>query len=148
MPAANVPSRPSPPRTWFSCAGRSLDRRDSSRGKGRRPALCSRAAALPQRRATPGGLSFGGAGGAGALCRLRDGGGRHAGRRFGAHRWTDRLPHWRSEEHTSELQSLMRISCAVFCLKKKKEAVFTIQHLPASADHLSLSSILASVLSI
>src|SRR3546814_8347752 len=30
----------------------------------------------------------------------------------------DRLP--RSEEHTSELQSLMRISYAVFCLKKKK----------------------------
>src|SRR3546814_1109386 len=28
----------------------------------------------------------------------------------------------RSEEHTSELQSLMRISYAVFCLKKKKEA--------------------------
>src|SRR3546814_4225277 len=27
----------------------------------------------------------------------------------------------RSEEHTSELQSLMRISSAVFCLKKKKE---------------------------
>src|SRR3546814_10818889 len=27
----------------------------------------------------------------------------------------------RSEEHTSELQSLMRISYAVFCLKKKKE---------------------------
>src|SRR3546814_5513431 len=27
----------------------------------------------------------------------------------------------RSEEHTSELQSLMRISFAVFCLKKKKE---------------------------
>src|SRR3546814_7624463 len=26
---------------------------------------------------------------------------------------------WRSEEHTSELQSLMRISYAVFCLKKK-----------------------------
>src|SRR3546814_6330940 len=25
---------------------------------------------------------------------------------------------WRSEEHTSELQSLMRISYAVFCLKK------------------------------
>src|SRR3546814_4660580 len=32
---------------------------------------------------------------------------------------SDRLP-WRSEEHTSELQSLMRISYAVFCLKKKK----------------------------
>src|SRR3546814_7041299 len=30
-------------------------------------------------------------------------------------------PGWqRSEEHTSELQSLMRISYAVFCLKKKK----------------------------
>src|SRR3546814_3089376 len=31
----------------------------------------------------------------------------------------DRLPDARSEEHTSELQSLMRISYAVFCLKKK-----------------------------
>src|SRR3546814_8742327 len=31
-----------------------------------------------------------------------------------------RLPSPRSEEHTSELQSLMRISYAVFCLKKKK----------------------------
>src|SRR3546814_9164538 len=29
-------------------------------------------------------------------------------------------PRFRSEEHTSELQSLMRISYAVFCLKKKK----------------------------
>src|SRR3546814_10576230 len=29
--------------------------------------------------------------------------------------------YWRSEEHTSELQSLMRISYAVFCLKKKTE---------------------------
>src|SRR3546814_10204793 len=29
--------------------------------------------------------------------------------------------HSRSEEHTSELQSLMRISYAVFCLKKKKK---------------------------
>src|SRR3546814_2129929 len=29
------------------------------------------------------------------------------------------LKNWRSEEHTSELQSLMRISYAVFCLKKK-----------------------------
>src|SRR3546814_10818856 len=34
----------------------------------------------------------------------------------------DRLDHaQRSEEHTSELQSLMRISYAVFCLKKKKK---------------------------
>src|SRR3546814_5733111 len=30
-----------------------------------------------------------------------------------------RMVEWRSEEHTSELQSLMRISYAVFCLKKK-----------------------------
>src|SRR3546814_9035896 len=30
-------------------------------------------------------------------------------------------PHNRSEEHTSELQSLMRISYAVFCLKKKNK---------------------------
>src|SRR3546814_1484764 len=30
----------------------------------------------------------------------------------------------RSEEHTSELQSLMRISYAVFCLKKKKIEVY------------------------
>src|SRR3546814_10058943 len=29
----------------------------------------------------------------------------------------------RSEEHTSELQSLMRISYAVFCLKKKKRII-------------------------
>src|SRR3546814_3635458 len=29
----------------------------------------------------------------------------------------------RSEKHTSELQSLMRISYAVFCLKKKKEKI-------------------------
>src|SRR3546814_7169311 len=31
------------------------------------------------------------------------------------------VAHHRSEEHTSELQSLMRISYAVFCLKKKKK---------------------------
>src|SRR3546814_8491677 len=31
----------------------------------------------------------------------------------------------RSEEHTSELQSLMRISYAVFCLKKKKTKIKT-----------------------
>src|SRR3546814_9426528 len=30
----------------------------------------------------------------------------------------------RSEEHTSELQSLMRISYAVFCLKKKKQTKY------------------------
>src|SRR3546814_8086765 len=40
-----------------------------------------------------------------------------AGRRRRHRRRADR----RSEEHTSELQSLMRISYAVFCLKKKKQ---------------------------
>src|SRR3546814_1254748 len=34
----------------------------------------------------------------------------------------------RSEEHTSELQSLMRISYAVFCLKKKKNIKNTNKH--------------------
>src|SRR3546814_1157653 len=37
-------------------------------------------------------------------------------------RWT------RSEEHTSELQSLMRISYAVFCLKKKKTNIDKHNH--------------------
>src|SRR3546814_6335212 len=40
-------------------------------------------------------------------------------RRLGSHRRQGPLE-YRSEEHTSELQSLMRISYAVFCLKKKK----------------------------
>src|SRR3546814_2621513 len=39
---------------------------------------------------------------------------------FGQHRRRRIDPASRSEEHTSELQSLMRISYAVFCLKKKK----------------------------
>src|SRR3546814_1792088 len=43
--------------------------------------------------------------------------------------WRER-PVWaatsRSEEHTSELQSLMRISYAVFCLKKKKECTYQL----------------------
>src|SRR3546814_10556042 len=44
---------------------------------------------------------------------------------IGLHRRTDRH---RSEEHTSELQSLMRISYAVFCLKKKKiKSLYTKQ---------------------
>src|SRR3546814_1036292 len=37
----------------------------------------------------------------------------------------------RSEEHTSELQSLMRISYAVFCLKKKKIYITILQQSPA-----------------
>src|SRR3546814_3371063 len=61
-----------------------------------------------------------------------DGGGRRPGHRLCAAglratrwcNWLTRLAHRmtnRSEEHTSELQSLMRISYAVFCLKKKKK---------------------------
>src|SRR3546814_6134760 len=36
---------------------------------------------------------------------------------------SDHAPGQRSEEHTSELQSLMRTSYAVFCLKKKKKSM-------------------------
>src|SRR3546814_1673006 len=74
------------------------------------------------------------------LCQLRQGDHVVAGRAaFGSCRWlVDTLlprfgietttvdardPQARSEEHTSELQSLMRISYAVFCLKKKKKTI-------------------------
>src|SRR3546814_2739260 len=42
-------------------------------------------------------------------------------------RWLASRPMIRSEEHTSELQSLMRISYAVFCLKQKKYIKLTDQ---------------------
>src|SRR3546814_2715859 len=42
-------------------------------------------------------------------------------------------PAWRSEEHTSELQSLMRISYAVFCLKKKNQKT----HQPTTPHNLT-----------
>src|SRR3546814_9648051 len=45
----------------------------------------------------------------------------------------------RSEEHTSELQSLMRISYAVFCLKKKKKnptvSIITIRSIQNTRKH-------------
>src|SRR3546814_8971322 len=41
----------------------------------------------------------------------------------------------RSEEHTSELQSLMRISYAVFCLKKKKKKSEQPKISPASLNN-------------
>src|SRR3546814_2599241 len=47
----------------------------------------------------------------------------------------------RSEEHTSELQSLMRISYAVFCLKKKKP-------LKPNSDHKRNSTITNTIMSI
>src|SRR3546814_3704243 len=57
--------------------------------------------------------------------------GRVGGRRALLHR--QRLPQamhraLRSEEHTSELRSLMRISYAVFCLKKKNIKNYSIPH--------------------
>src|SRR3546814_6345847 len=50
-----------------------------------------------------------------------------------------RGPHKRSEEHTSELQSLMRISYAVFCLKKKKEEN-TITNIRIKTSHNQTSA--------
>src|SRR3546814_5695686 len=41
----------------------------------------------------------------------------------------------RSEEHTSELQSLMRISYAVFCLKKKKKQLLNINNNNISSNN-------------
>src|SRR3546814_4641991 len=44
----------------------------------------------------------------------------HTGKPYARTTVNARVSTVRSEEHTSELQSLMRISYAVFCLKKKK----------------------------
>src|SRR3546814_1661745 len=44
------------------------------------------------------------------------------------------LSPWRSEEHTSELQSLMRISYAVFCLKKTNSINISTL-LPLTSNH-------------
>src|SRR3546814_7569759 len=44
------------------------------------------------------------------------------------HRSLDQLVEDRSEEHTSELQSLMRISYAVFCLKQKNKQIKNNTH--------------------
>src|SRR3546814_9530193 len=54
-------------------------------------------------------------------------------------RAVDPRPPWRgSEEHTSEIQSLMRISYAVFCLKKKKMITMTMYTRPHMIhSHLS-----------
>src|SRR3546814_7073617 len=45
---------------------------------------------------------------------------------LGIAQFGDAVVRFRSEEHTSELQSLMRISYAVFCLKKKKKLSYHI----------------------
>src|SRR3546814_7712356 len=64
------------------------------------------------------------------LCRLRVAPWRYASDRwkFASLRQPAMLLRYRSEEHTSELQSLMRISYAVFCLKKKKHKTIIPQH--------------------
>src|SRR3546814_2805042 len=87
-------------------------RRDD-RHRGRRGGRSSEDAALATRAALPAALSrrFRLSGCAQDVGRSGAG---HA--RFHARRAARELP--RSEEHTSELQSLMRISYAVFCLKK------------------------------
>src|SRR3546814_7437802 len=54
-------------------------------------------------------------------CPADDGGTGQAARRGAGRSTLRRGVRARSEEHTSELQSLMRISYAVFCLKKKKK---------------------------
>src|SRR3546814_9504024 len=51
-----------------------------------------------------------------------------AGRPYPAFGAASRRRAGRSEEHTSELQSLMRISSAVFCLKKKKIKNYKSEH--------------------
>src|SRR3546814_10587893 len=52
---------------------------------------------------------------------------------FGARR---RIGRERSEEHTSELQSLMRISYAVFCLKKKKKEKYGIHYIQSCIERV------------
>src|SRR3546814_6380667 len=52
----------------------------------------------------------------------------------------------RSEEHTSELQSLMRISYAVFCLKKKTKTNSTQKHHYTDNIHYTLSSYLFTII--
>src|SRR3546814_948057 len=54
----------------------------------------------------------------------------------------DRAVLVRSEEHTSELQSLMRISYAVFCLKKKKNIKYHTSHMKTILNITKHSTIL------
>src|SRR3546814_1886447 len=61
----------------------------------------------------------------GRRSRRRRGGQRDVGRTAAPVAAGTRPQPRRSEEHTSELQSLMRISYAVFCLKKKKTKLHT-----------------------
>src|SRR3546814_4499383 len=81
-------------------------RRGQTRRRGRRSGAHPDRRRMPHHRVTERGAD-------GAVRRT------HAGQGTRTHR---RPGQFRSEEHTSELQSLMRISYAVFCLKKKTES--------------------------
>src|SRR3546814_1743224 len=52
------------------------------------------------------------------------------------HRWSIAKKILRSEEHTSELQSLMRISYAVFCLKKNNQNTHELSPLTTNSNQL------------
>src|SRR3546814_5872418 len=81
--------------------------------------------------ARPGGAGRPGSGGAPPSAQ-----GRPAGRPMPRQR---RKSQHRSEEHTSELQSLMRISYAVFCLKKKNDTTYAIDNkmtITTDADYI------------
>src|SRR3546814_4035854 len=58
---------------------------------------------------------------------------------------TDSTAPARSEEHTSELQSLMRISYAVFCLKKKKRDNSTNLRLSLSPNEQNTAKLTATI---
>src|SRR3546814_5499759 len=71
--------------------------------------------------------------------RLQDDGGGDGERRLHQHRRENvgQDVAQRSEEHTSELQSLMRISYAVFCLKKKNtHRPFQVSHSHTGPSHI------------
>src|SRR3546814_4737995 len=61
-------------------------------------------------------------------------------RRLRLHDGVSYFPLLRSEEHTSELQSLMRISYAVFCLKKKKTKQSTSQDIPNRLTNITTTT--------
>src|SRR3546814_3011947 len=108
---------------WARPHGSPLRREPQSRGHRCRAARCRAGGLL--RAARPFALLLLGRRRGGG--RAREGGrlpralpGRLGRRRRGRREGRRRRRHCRSEEHTSELQSLMRSSYAVFCLKKKK----------------------------
>src|SRR3546814_3439290 len=111
--------------TLFRSPGRNAHRSEAGRGRLALSALGRRRRVLLEAGAWP--LQHGmerEAGDAGQHSRRRDGDDHERARRAGrADRRAAREPQdpgqLRSEEHTSELQSLMRNSYAVFCLKKK-----------------------------